>query len=153
MLVPLLILSPLFFFFSKKRKILFPFWSLVFVSIFRYYRFNENTRSVDSDYPKPINTWSGVPDDIKGAIINEDRGTWVYMFTCVCVEEAKGDEGGRVEESRCHLRCNQLCCVKFIRRIWLGYKFWFSNVVPSLCTLYTMSTGNNFLSLCLRDVH
>lgn len=45
----------------------------------KYYRFNENTRSVDSDYPKPINTWSGVPDDIKGAIINEDRA-YTYFY-------------------------------------------------------------------------
>lgn len=38
----------------------------------RYYRFNEQTRTVDSGYPKPINMWTGAPDNIKAAIMSED---------------------------------------------------------------------------------
>lgn len=38
----------------------------------RYYRFNEQTRTVDNGYPKPISMWSGAPDNIKAAIMSED---------------------------------------------------------------------------------
>lgn len=44
----------------------------VFALFYRYYRFNEQTRAVDSGYPKPMNTWSGAPDNIKAAIMSED---------------------------------------------------------------------------------
>lgn len=38
----------------------------------RYYRFNEQTRTVDSGYPKPISMWSGAPENIKAVIMSED---------------------------------------------------------------------------------
>lgn len=38
----------------------------------RYYRFDEQTRAVDSGYPKPISMWSGAPDNIKATIMSED---------------------------------------------------------------------------------
>ncbi len=65
-------------------------FSLSFISSFaihgihfcflRYYRFNENSRSVDSDYPKPISVWQGVPDNIKGAFMSEDGGTAAFVL-------------------------------------------------------------------------
>lgn len=45
----------------------------------KYYRFNEKSRSVDPDYPKPISVWLGVPDNIKGAIMSED-GAHTYFY-------------------------------------------------------------------------
>ncbi|XP_052005418.1 matrix metalloproteinase-14a [Xyrauchen texanus] len=45
----------------------------------KYYRFNEKSRSVDSDYPKPISVWKGVPDNIKGVIMSED-GAYTYFY-------------------------------------------------------------------------
>ncbi|KAI5619916.1 matrix metalloproteinase-14 precursor [Silurus asotus] len=45
----------------------------------KYYRFNESRRFVDPEYPKPINMWNGVPDDIKGAFINDNRA-YTYFY-------------------------------------------------------------------------
>ncbi|KAI2662793.1 Matrix metalloproteinase-14 [Labeo rohita] len=45
----------------------------------KYYRFNEKSRSVDPDYPKPISVWQGVPDNIKGAFMSED-GAHAYFY-------------------------------------------------------------------------
>lgn len=45
----------------------------------KYYRFNEKSRTVDLDYPKPISMWTGVPDNIKGAIMSED-GAHTYFY-------------------------------------------------------------------------
>ncbi|XP_052458325.1 matrix metalloproteinase-14-like [Carassius gibelio] len=45
----------------------------------KYYGFNEKSRSVDPDYPKPISLWQGVPDNIKGAFMRED-GAHVYFY-------------------------------------------------------------------------
>lgn len=50
---------------------------IVFFNL-RYYRFNEKSRTVDPDYPKPISVWTGVPDNIKGAIMSEDGGTGTF---------------------------------------------------------------------------
>ncbi|XP_062337302.1 matrix metalloproteinase-14b [Osmerus eperlanus] len=45
----------------------------------KYYRFNEDTRSVDPEYPKPISVWQGVPDNIKAAFMSRDQGhTYFY---------------------------------------------------------------------------
>lgn len=41
---------------------------------FRYYRFNEASRSVDDGYPKSISVWQGVPDNIKAAFMSKDQG-------------------------------------------------------------------------------
>uniref|UniRef100_A0A6Q2WWW9 Peptidase metallopeptidase domain-containing protein n=1 Tax=Esox lucius TaxID=8010 RepID=A0A6Q2WWW9_ESOLU len=45
----------------------------------KYYRFNEKSQTVDRDYPKPINTWKGVPDNIKAAIMSEE-GSYTYFY-------------------------------------------------------------------------
>ena len=50
----------------------------------RYYRFNEDTRSVDPEYPKPISVWQGVPDNIKAAFMSRDQGNNLNTM-CVCV--------------------------------------------------------------------
>ena len=49
---------------------------------YRYFRFNEKTRTVDTDYPKPISMWSGAPDNIKAALMSED-GCKVTLFNGV----------------------------------------------------------------------
>ena len=38
----------------------------------RYWRFNEDTRSVDAGYPKPISVWVGIPPSPKGAFLSPD---------------------------------------------------------------------------------
>lgn len=38
----------------------------------RYWRFNEDTRSVDPGYPKPISVWVGIPPSPKGAFLSSD---------------------------------------------------------------------------------
>lgn len=48
-------------------------YSLPLVS--RYWRFNEQSRAVDKDYPKPISVWgSAVPSSPKGAFLSDDGG-------------------------------------------------------------------------------
>nr|XP_046215287.1 matrix metalloproteinase-14b [Oncorhynchus gorbuscha] len=45
----------------------------------KYYRYNEDSRSVDPEYPKPINVWQGVPDNIKAGFMSRDQGhTYFY---------------------------------------------------------------------------
>lgn len=45
----------------------------------KYYRFNEDSRSVDPEYPKPISVWQGVPDNIKAAFMSRDQ-THTYFY-------------------------------------------------------------------------
>ncbi|XP_029106149.1 matrix metalloproteinase-14b isoform X2 [Scleropages formosus] len=45
----------------------------------KYYRFNEETRSVDPDYPKPITMWQGVPENPKAAFMSKD-GAYTYFY-------------------------------------------------------------------------
>ncbi|XP_076828254.1 matrix metalloproteinase-14b [Brachyhypopomus gauderio] len=45
----------------------------------KYYRYNEESRSVDPDYPKPIGKWQGVPDNIKAAFMSRDQ-SYTYFY-------------------------------------------------------------------------
>uniref|UniRef100_UPI003AB0C36B matrix metalloproteinase-14b isoform X3 n=1 Tax=Centroberyx gerrardi TaxID=166262 RepID=UPI003AB0C36B len=45
----------------------------------KYYRFNEQSRSVDDDYPKSISVWQGVPDNIKSAFMSKDQA-YTYFY-------------------------------------------------------------------------
>lgn len=53
--------------------------------ICRYYRFNEKTRRVDKDYPKPISKWTGAPDNVKATIMSED-GCKGFLICCFLFE-------------------------------------------------------------------
>lgn len=42
---------------------------------YRYWRFNEQARAADQDYPKPISVWgTSVPSSPKGAFLSDDGG-------------------------------------------------------------------------------
>ncbi|KAF7703303.1 matrix metalloproteinase-15 [Silurus meridionalis] len=46
----------------------------------RYWRFNEQSRAVDRDYPKPISVWdTSVPTSPKGAFLSDD-GAYTYFY-------------------------------------------------------------------------
>ncbi|XP_061926326.1 matrix metalloproteinase-14b [Entelurus aequoreus] len=45
----------------------------------KYYRFNEAMRSVDDGYPRPVNVWQGVPDNIKSAFMSKDQA-YTYFY-------------------------------------------------------------------------
>lgn len=40
----------------------------------RYWRFNEQTRSTDRDFPKPNSRWGRIPDAPRGAFLSDDIG-------------------------------------------------------------------------------
>lgn len=41
----------------------------------RYWRYNEETRSADRDFPKPISRWGKIPASPRGAFLSDDGGT------------------------------------------------------------------------------
>ncbi|MGH0140096.1 UNVERIFIED_CONTAM: hypothetical protein FKN15_020095 [Acipenser sinensis] len=45
----------------------------------RYWRFNEELRAVDKDYPKPISVWGSIPSSPKGAFLSDD-GAYTYFY-------------------------------------------------------------------------
>ncbi len=44
--------------------------------LFRYWRYNEEMRTMDPGYPKPITVWKGVPDSPQGAFVDKANGTF-----------------------------------------------------------------------------
>ncbi|XP_035759941.1 matrix metalloproteinase-15-like, partial [Neolamprologus brichardi] len=38
----------------------------------RYWRYNEETRTTDRDFPKPISRWGRIPPSPKGAFLSDD---------------------------------------------------------------------------------
>lgn len=40
----------------------------------RYWRYNEDIRSMDPGYPKPITIWKGIPDSPQGAFVDKANG-------------------------------------------------------------------------------
>lgn len=40
----------------------------------RYWRFSEESRVMDKDYPKPVSVWGSIPSSPKGAFLSDDGG-------------------------------------------------------------------------------
>ncbi|KAK1804557.1 hypothetical protein P4O66_020562 [Electrophorus voltai] len=45
----------------------------------RYWRFSEEERAVDNDYPRPISVWGSIPGSPKGAFLSDD-GVYTYFY-------------------------------------------------------------------------
>ncbi|KAM9471108.1 matrix metalloproteinase-15 [Clarias gariepinus] len=45
----------------------------------RYWRFSEESRAVDKDYPRPISVWDSIPSSPKGAFLSDD-GAYTYFY-------------------------------------------------------------------------
>lgn len=48
--------------------------STFFSLFYRYWRFSEESRAVDKDYPRPISVWDSIPSSPKGAFLSDDGG-------------------------------------------------------------------------------
>lgn len=46
----------------------------------RYWRYNEETRRTDRDFPKPNSRWGRIPDAPKGAFLSDDSGTQSFSI-------------------------------------------------------------------------
>ncbi|TRY54546.1 hypothetical protein DNTS_033410 [Danionella cerebrum] len=45
----------------------------------RYWRFSEESRAMDKDYPKPVSVWGSIPASPKGAFLSDD-GAYTYFY-------------------------------------------------------------------------
>lgn len=50
----------------------------------QYWRYNEEKRTADPGYPKPITVWKGVPDGPQGAFISREG--------CECLTQPRGND-------------------------------------------------------------
>ena len=54
---------------------------LLLVSVSRYWRYDEELRAIESDYPKPISRWGNVPPSPRGAFLSDDGGKFDPVFS------------------------------------------------------------------------
>lgn len=47
---------------------------------FRYWRYNEDMRTMDPGYPKPITIWKGIPDSPQGAFVDKANGSFCTPY-------------------------------------------------------------------------
>ena len=58
----------------------------------QYWRYNEEKRTADPGYPKPITVWKGVPDGPQGAFISREG--------CECPTQPTGNDSRQKSDSR-----------------------------------------------------
>ena len=49
----------------------------------QYWRYNEEKRTADPGYPKPITVWKGIPDAPQGAFISREGCEWQQIIPVV----------------------------------------------------------------------
>lgn len=119
--------------------------NLLPLSVFRYWRFNEQSRSADRGYPKSISVWgTSVPFNPKGAFLSDDGGERCGFCVCVCVWKGEKRVCGRLrhawnKESGCGQSsgdgggcgCDfELTCEMLLALLCIIGEEWFSVLTP-----------------------
>lgn len=58
----------------------------------RYWRYNEDMRTMDPGYPKPITIWKGIPDSPQGAFVDKANGSFVTLHYTQSTQREQGRE-------------------------------------------------------------
>lgn len=64
---------------AKMKVFNFNMKPLCFPPFCRYWRFSEESRAVDKDYPRPISVWGSIPASPKGAFLSDDGGEFRWL--------------------------------------------------------------------------